>query len=268
MAESKIVGYKNIFGFVLPDWVDESLIRMVVMFLLSATVMLFVLIFVIWPKFDTVKTLKASLTAKETQLESLKTSKTGFDKLNEQIPEESQNLILKAIPQIYSPENAVFMLRKIGEEIPGLSIVSYKLPSGTLYEADRPSEKSSGSDKNMVSFVSYPVNISVNAPVSSLLSFINKVETSLPYGVVSDISVQEITKLARSASLDKSVKMDLEIKYFQAVLKQVDISKIKPFTNSELGLVTELEKYKILGSEDGVDTISPATNTSGYLFGF
>lgn len=268
MAENKIVGYKNIFGFVLPDWVDESLIRMVVMFLLSAAVMLFVLIFVIWPKFGDVKSLKASLATKQTQLDSLKTSKAGFDKLNEQVPETSQNLILQAIPQVYSPENAVFLLRKIGEEVPGLMILSYSLPSGTLFESDKPAEKGGGSDKSMVSFLSYPIKLSVSAPVGSLLSFINKVETSLPFGVVSDVGVQEITKLAKSTTVDKSVKMDLEVKYYQAVLRQVDISKIKPFTESELALVGELSRYMVLGTGSGTDAVSPVVNTTGSLFGF
>lgn len=268
MAENKIVGYKNIFGFVLPDWVDESMIRMIVTFLLSMAVMMFVLIFVVWPKFSDINKIKVSLSSKETTLESLKTSKDSFDTLNEQIQETSQNLILAAIPQLYSPENAVFVLRNISNET-GVSILSYTLPSGVLFNADKTVvDKSSDSGENIVNFTSYPIRLSVTAPVASLLSFIKKVETSLPFGVVSDLGMQEVGKLAKSVAIDKTVKMDLEIKYYQTVLKQMDISKIKPFSNDDLTLVKNIEGYSRFSQTGGSSEIPVAVGTTGNLFGF
>lgn len=268
MAENKIVGYKNIFGLVLPDWVDESLMRVIVMFLLSIVAMFFVLIFVIWPKFETIKEQNNILKTKQTQLESLKVSKAGFDKLNDQIPEESQLLVLKAIPQVYAPESAVFLLRNISNEIPGLSIVSYSLPSGTLYEASG-SEVKPNSDKStdMVSFMSYPVKISLSAPIGSLLSFIDKVEKSLPFGVVSDLGVQEISKLSKSNVDDKTVNMDLELRYYQAVLKKVDISGIKTFTDQDLKLVKDIAGFNQISGTESMN-IPPVVNSTGSLFGF
>ncbi|HSV94777.1 MAG TPA: hypothetical protein VLH94_02260 [Spirochaetia bacterium] len=267
MAENKIVGYKNIFGFVLPDWVDESTIRMIVTFLLSSAVMMFVLIFVIWPKFSEINDLKVTVSSRQTQLESLKSSKGGFDKLNEQIPESTQSLILQAIPQIYTPENTVYLLRNISNET-GVTIVSYTLPSGVLYEAEKTNIKSGSDSENVVTFVSYPIKLSVVAPVSSLLSFIKKVETSLPFGVVSDLGMQEVGKLAKSVAADKSVKMELEVKYYQTILKQVDIAKIKPFSDADMALVKTIEGFSRFSQTGGASEIPPASNTSGNLFGF
>lgn len=268
MAETKIVGYKNIFGFVLPDWVDEDTIRLIVTFLLSSVTMLFVLIFVIWPKFSEVESLKATLKTNQESLKSLKNSKVGFDSLNEKIPEELQNSVLSAIPQTYSPENAVFLLRKISSETPGVSIVSYKLPSGVLFEANgaKATKDSSG---EMVNFISYPIRLTVTAPIESLLLFINKIENSLPFGVVSDLGMQEISKLASSAT-SKSVQMELEVKFYQSVLKQVDISKINPITNDDLSLVKRISGFSKI-SNGGMSEVTPVSNevgsTSG-LFGF
>jgi hypothetical protein len=268
MAENKIIGYKNIFGFVLPDWVDESMIRTIVTFLLSMAVMLFVLIFIVWPKFADISLLKASLKTKEATLASLTTSKDSYDKLNEQIQESSQNLILAAIPQIYSPENAIFVLRNISNET-GVAIQSYSLPSGVLYNADKKIIDQSGGDgENVVQFVNYPIRLSVSASVESLLTFIKKVETSLPFGVVSDLGMQEVGKLAKSVSADKSVKMDLEIKYFQTVLKQMDISKIKPFSNEDMTLVKNIEGYSKFSQTGSSAEVPAAIGTSGNLFGF
>ena len=72
MAENKIVGYKNIFGFVLPDWVDEGLIRLFVTILFSSAAMLFVLIFIVWPRFAVISELNGSLKVGEETLSLLK----------------------------------------------------------------------------------------------------------------------------------------------------------------------------------------------------
>lgn len=268
MAENKIVGYKNIFGFELPDWVDEETIRLLVTFLLSSTAMLFVLIFVIWPRFTVVSGLKASLATEEKSLTSLSESKSGFDKLNEQIPESTQNLVLSAIPLTYSPENAIFLLRKVSEEVPGLSIVSYNLPAGVLYDASASKvNNTSGRTKDPVSFISYPIKLTVNAPVSSMLDFINKIETSLPLGVVSDLGMQEVSKLV-SSTTTKSVQMDLEVTYYQAILNQVDITAIKPISGDDLALVKKISGFTSTTNDTGSNVSPVSVGSTAGLFGF
>ena len=181
----------------------------------------------------------------------------------------TQNLILEAVPRSYSPENAIFALRKIANETVGLSIVSYTLPSGVLFEAegDKPKTESKG-DEAMVKFISYPIRLSVVAPVSSLLSFVDKVEKSLPFGVVSDLGMQEVTKLANVGMVNKPIRMELEVKYFQANLKKVDISKVAPINGEDMKLVGSLEKYSRSSVTSSVWDTPAATNTTGNLFGF
>jgi|GEM_PF-1699853 hypothetical protein len=269
MASEKIVGYKNIFGFVLPDWVDESLIRLIVSFLLSSAVMFFVLIFLIWPKFDDIKSLKASLSTKMVQLEALRDSKAGFDKLSDEVAESAQDMVLQAIPRVYSPENAVFMLRGIANETPGLSIVSYKLPAGVLFEAEETSVVTKNvKDDESASFISYPISLSITAPVESLLSFIRKVETTLPFGVVSDLGMQEVSRLSNSSAGDKLVKMELEVKYYQVILKQVDIAKIKPISSDDLVLIDTLSTFSQMTQSTGDGGIPSVSGNTGGLFGF
>jgi hypothetical protein len=267
MAENKIIGYKNIFGFVLPDWVDEGMIRMMVTFLLSAAAMMFVLIFLIWPKFADVNQLKSNVSTKTSQLESLKSSKAGFDTLNDQIPEAVQNSILQAIPQTYSPENAVFLLRSIAEKTSGVIILSYSLPSGVLFDTNKSNLGVGGNNNSMANFVSYPIKLSVSAPVDKLLEFINRVETSLPVGIVSDLGMQEVSKLSKSVDSEKSIKMDLEIMYYQAVLKQMDISKVSPFTDADMILVNKISGFSPPTLVGAVE-VPAASNTTGNLFGF
>ena len=269
MADTKIVGYKNIFGFVLPDWVDEGTIRLFVTVLLASATMLFVLILVIWPKFSIISELKSSLKTGEEKLALLRESKLGLDQLGDKIPEFSQNIILSAIPQSYSPENAVFLLRKISTETPGLSIMSYRLPAGVLFETKGVSLEKGAVENEPVSFISYPIRLTVTAPVESLLTFISKIETSLPFGVVSDMAMQEVSKLAKS-STSKSIQMEIEIKYYQAILKQADISKIKPISNEDLAIVKQISEFNTIGSASlaGSGQVYEAASSSGSLFGF
>jgi len=271
MATNKIIGYKNIFGFVLPDWVDEGTIRLVITFLLSSVTILFVLIFVIWPKMDDIATLKNTLKNNQASLDSLKNSKIGFDEINNKIPESTQNVVLSAIPQAYSPENAVFQLRKMGDEIPNLSIISYKLPSGVLYESSpistTPSKKKEV-DNEPVAFVSYPIKLTVMAPVESLLLFVKKVESSLPYGIVSDLGMQEVTKLS-SSQTGKLIRMELEVKYFQALLKKVNIASIKPISDDDLALVNKISGFTKVATTNFDESISsPSIEINQNLFGF
>jgi len=75
------VGYKRIFGLVLPDWVSEKMVRSIVYGLLVLVVMLLVLIFVVWPNLDLVQSREAGLDSSKSALETLKKSRSSLDRL-------------------------------------------------------------------------------------------------------------------------------------------------------------------------------------------
>ena len=266
MTETKIVGYKKIFGLVLPDWVNEEIIRRGVAGLLSSVVMLLVLIFVVWPNFDTITSKNSELSKAKKDLEVLLGSSQGLERIKTELSEPNQKRILVAMPTQYSPETAIFLLRKISADT-GVSIVSYSLPAGVLLNS-APTLGSVASSQ-MVEFVAYPVRITVAAPVEALLAFISKVESSLPFGVISDLNLQEVTKLSRS-STNKAVQMAIEIRYFQSILKSVNLNKIQTLTPENLKLAKELVDYNLLTvPEESVPEMSglPASG-SGSVFGF
>jgi len=266
MADNKLTGYKKLFGFVLPLWVDEKLIKIFVSLLLGAVAMVFVLLFVIWPKFDQIKNAKSQLDANMASLSSLKNSKAGIDKLGADITKTQQDNILNSIPLYYSPENAIFMLRKLSSET-GVSIVSYRLPPGVLLETNAPTGTGGKSDE-MISFVKFPIRIQVTAQVSSILNFISKIETSIPFGVVSDLNVQEVTKLSKSLSAN-TVQTELEVIYFQSKMNKVSIDKVTPFTKADLDLAKQLEGYSTGVAVADTSVLQPLIGTpSGGLFGF
>lgn len=264
MAESRIVGYKKIFGLVLPDWVNEGMIRSFGAGLLSAAVMLLTLIFYIWPNMETIKTRENQLKTDQSALDQLKRSQDGLNKMSSEISPTTLKTILSAIPQQYAPDSAIYLLRRIGSDT-GVSIVSYTLPGGVLLDTESGSANSKSA--NMVDFSTFPIKITVLAPVDALLKFIAKVETSLPFGVVSDLNLQEVTKLSKT-SLSKDVEMELEINYYQAILGNVNLSKLQPLSEIDLATIRLLEGYSLLLVNGETDTTTPIPTGSGNIFGF
>ncbi len=266
MAESKIIGYKKIFGFVLPDWVDERTMRMAVTGLLSLAAMLIVLIFFVWPNLEVIRVKQNELTTNKNALAVLKSSKEGLDKVNTQLTDAEQNIILNAIPQEYSPEGAIYMLRRISSDT-GVTITSYSLPSGVLLDTSAGATNVKSASGEMVEFSTFPIKITVTASVDSLLNFIAKVESSLPFGVVSDLNLQEVTKLSKSAG-GKTVELALEISFFQSSLRGVNINKVEPFTDEDVALAKSLPSYNLLVVPQEQTGGLPVATGSGSVFGF
>lgn len=266
MAESKIVGYKKIFGLVLPDWVTEKMVQVFVGSIFSMIVMLLLTIFYVRPMYEDARSLESVLATEKRALDGLKESKTGIDKLQSDITSEEQTKVLSAISQSYSPDTAIFLLRELADGS-GVSIISYSLPAGVLLDGGN-SQSALRKNNEMVNFNSYPIKIVISAPVDVLLKFINKVESSLPFGVVADLNLQEVTKLAKQAD-NKSVQIAMEIRYYQATTSDINISKIKAFTEENLETIGLLRGFDIVdfGSKTPqADSLTEATG-SGNLFG-
>ena len=268
MAEVKIVGYKKIFGLILPDWVSEKMLRVFVAGVLSVLVMLLVAVFYVRPMYDNITALEANLKTEKASLAGLQQSKTGIDSMQQQLSGVDISKILSAIPGSYSPDTAIFILREIANET-GVSIVSYSLPSGVLLDNSGVESTSKKSD-DMVVFSSYPIKIVIAAPVDVLLRFINKVEHSLPFGVVSDLNLQEVTKLSRQVQ-NKNVQIAMELRYYQSQLGRVNINKIKTLTDKNVEVANLVSDFDLItiNAKEAIASPSAMTATSAAdMFGF
>lgn len=266
MSETRIIGYKKIFGFILPDWVSERMIKTFIFGLLTSMVMFLVFIFVINPKFSEIAELEQELETNKEELGVLKQSKDGINRFQESLSIDEQRKILSAVPLDYSPDRAVFILREIANKT-GASVVSYSLPPGVLL--DTSSVETTGKRGEMVGFTAYPIKMVVSAPVGILLKFITKVESSLPFGLVSDLNLQEVTKLSKSGT-NKNVQIALEIKYFQAKLNKININNIKSLTDENLEFVKKITGFEEIAIEENESKETgefPNATISGDIFG-
>lgn len=265
MADNKIIGYKKMFGLVLPDWVDEKTIRLVAYALISVAVMFLVLIFLVWPNMEVVRTKTILLKSEEEALTLLQNSKNDITRVQNELTPKEQDLILSAIPQQYSPETAIYMLRSISNES-GVAITSYSLPSGTLFDS-LPGAGTNRNNSDAVEFGTFPIRLTVAAPIEALLGFVTKIESSLPFGVVSDLNLQEVTKLAQSTS-SKSVQLSLEIVFYQSNLKAVNLNRVQPFSEADLVLARDLSRYNIFTTQETGSVSDISEVGTNNVFGF
>ncbi len=266
MSDTRIVGYKKMFGFILPDWITEKMIKIFIFGLLTCLIEVFVYIFVINPKFADIKNMENNLQADKTELDSLKKSLDGINKMQDDLTNDKQRKILSAIPSSYSPDTAIFILRELASQT-GASIVSYSLPSGVLLDSSV--TESIGAKGEMVDFKAYPLKMVIAAPVDILLKFISKVETSLPFGLVSDLNLQEITKLAKT-NTNNNVLISLEIKYFQVKINKININKIVSLTPQNIDFASKLGAFDeiTIDTKNTISTVSATIATgSGDIFG-
>jgi hypothetical protein len=234
--------------------------------LLTTVVISLVYLFLVRPKYEDIANLERSLEAMRADSASLAKSLEGIKRVAETMPEDTQVKILSAVPMSYSPERTVYVLRELARQT-GTSIVSYSLPSGVLLDSSL--VESIGKRGEMVDFAFSPIKITVSAPVDVLLKFIAKLETSLPFGVVSDLNLQEVTKLAKGG-INKSVQIGLEIKYFQAKLNKININSILPFTQQNLEFADKLSDFSEIAVDKNEFEISQSTESasiSGDIFG-
>jgi len=244
MATSKIAGYKKVFGLVLPDWVDERVLNMVIGYVLVSVVMMFVLLLVVNPNFENVKKLESRQKAESERLSVMRESKRSLDRLIEDVSPTQQAAVFRAMPIEYSPEEAVFSFRRIANEV-RVSIVEYSLPAGVIYEegAVEFTGGSSTDKTTSIDFKNFIIQITVEGEIDNILDFIDKVQTALPIAFVSDLSIQEVVKASELRSARSNVNLKLAVQYYQPQLKSFNLSGLQSFSEREVALMNELETY-------------------------
>jgi len=244
MADSKIVGYKKVFGFVLPDWVDEKSANRTLGYVLVSVVMMFVILLVINPNKDNVLKLEAQYKTESERLETMKESKKSLDRLVADIAPNEQEAVFRAMPLDYSPETAVASFRRVANAV-GVSVVEYALPGGVVYQSGvREFGGSSGKDKETaIDFKSFLIQVTVEGQISGILNFIDRVQKSLPMAFVSDLAIQEVVRVAEMGKSQSNVNLRLSVQYYQPVPKSINVAGLQNFTPGELALMKEISGY-------------------------
>ena len=127
----------------------------------------------------------------------------------------------------------------------------------------------SSTDKSTaVDFRSFVVQLSVEGGIKNILSFINRVQKSLPIAFVSDLGIQEIVR-AEVGKAQSNVDLKLSVEYYQPILKSFNLAGLQSFSERELALLTELEGYATEIPASGIEAATQPITGGGQrnLFG-
>jgi len=246
MAKSSgLVGYKKVFGFILPEWVDEKTVNKFVGYVLVSLVMVFTLLLLVKPNMENAKKLESQYKTESSRLESMRNSKKSLDSLFQTVSNNEQKMVFRAMPLNYSPEEAVYAFRRVANEV-GVSIAEYSLPEGVVFEevAKEFTGKAFKDQNTSIDYKTFVIQVTVNGQIGEILNFIDRVQKSLPLGFVSDLQIQEVVKAAELKKSQSVVSLKLSVQYYQPVLKSFNVASLQEFSDSDMALIKELAGYE------------------------
>lgn len=271
MPENNLIGYKKVFGLVLPEWVDERQLNLTLGVIVVSLIMYFISFLVINPNKQTLDKNIQTLKTEQDSLVKIQEAWTSIEETKRNFTDSQIKKILRALPSNYSPDEAIYSIRNIAL-LSGVTLEGYSLPAGIIIDN---SETTNVNTKQSNKFQQFVIDINTSGQVENLLKFIANLETSLPIGFVSDLNIQELAKAASLKDRD-SVNMKLQITYYQPQVFKFTTADIEVINETEKKLIKILSDYYdpfdqggfgLTASEVNVSSVSAGSKVIKNIFG-
>jgi len=229
-------GTKKIFGVLLPDWVDEEVLKKLVYSFLGLVVAVLVSSLFVWPRFGDLYKEERELTRLEKSLEVLSKSMDQVENFGENLGREEMAVLEMAAPKVFDPGLILSGLRQVSADA-GVSLEAYDMEKGVVeMEAD----EVVGSKSDLVTLKKHKVNLRLVGKSDRLVRFIDLMGRSLPISVISNLSLSEVSKLFTQQGLSQ---LEMEVTYFESRLAGVSLDKVVGFTDEDKQLLDEIMLY-------------------------
>jgi len=253
--------YKKIFGLMLPGWMNERLFVHLIINFFASFALVIISTFVIVPNFDRINTQRKEQKKLIDQEKKLAASLENLDEFNRRVSPQSIEAVYLSMPTKYEPEKILSSIRGMTGSL-SLNIMEYTLGGGSVKD-EEVSDKSEKKGENApLTFTKIPLKITLSGEPSNLVEFVDRFEESLPYGVITNLSMSEISKLLNNKTI---TKLELEISYFIAKAEKINLSIKEELSESELELLTNLVGYS-RPAENYVLQTNSTSNSRGSLF--
>lgn len=251
-------GTKKVLGVLLPDWVDEDMLKKLVYSFLGLVLAVLVSSVFIWPKFRDLYGEEREMARLEKSLETLSTSFNRVESFEASLGFEETTSLQLATPIGYDPGLILFGLRQVSNNA-GVILESYALDDGVILVApDVMNNK-----KDLVFLKPHTVIMKLVGVSDKLIRFIDLLGSSLPFSTISALSLSEVSDLLTEQGLSQ---LEIEVTYFESSVGEVTLDKVVAFTEKNKQLLDEITFYS------RPSTISNDTGnqvqTRGSLFGF
>ncbi|MBU1200498.1 hypothetical protein KJ953_03085 [Patescibacteria group bacterium] len=233
---------KKIFGILLPDWVNEEVLKKLVYSFVGLVVAILVSSLFVWPRFSDLYKNERELVGLEKSLEVLSSSIDQVEGFKINLGEDKMTVLRVAVPTVFDPGLILSSLRQVGASA-GVTLEAYEVDGGVIEAKD-----------NLGILKKHKVNLKLVGRSDRLIRFIDLLGNSLPFSVISELSLSEISKLFNQQGVSQ---LEMEITYFESGLAEVELDKIVGFTDKNKQLLGEIMFYttpQIIQDGIGVQT--------------
>lgn len=221
---------KKVLGVLLPDWIEEGVLKGLVYSFLGLAAAILVSILFVWPRFSDLYREEKELKRLEKSLSGLLRSVDSVQKFEVDLGEEELLPLSLAVPKVFDPGLILSSLRQVSNSA-GVIIESYELDKGTL-EVE--------TDEKIDNLKKHKVKLKLVGDSGRLVRFIDLLNNSLPISVISDLSLSEVSKLF---SLQGLSQLEMELTYFEMGIPKASLEKLAEFRDEDRQLLNEIVLY-------------------------
>ncbi len=171
-------GTKKIFGILLPDWMEEKILKKLVYSFLGLVIALFMSSVFIWPRFNELYVSEIKLKELKGSLQTLSGSVKRVEDFKLVFGEEELKTIGLAMPVDFDPGLMLSSLRQIGVRS-GVVLGAYDLDGGVINVVDVKLD----SDNGQIRVKRHKVTLKLIGKSEDLIKFTDLLGSSLPFSV-------------------------------------------------------------------------------------
>ena len=225
---------KKIFGLLLPDWVDENTLKKLVYSFLGLVVAVLVSMLFVWPRFTDLYKEEKELLRLERSFESLSESVDKLENFEENLGGDRLASLELAVPKTFDPGLILTSLRQISGGA-GVLLETYEVDKGVVrVEVEETGKVEDGP----VSLRKHKVKLKLVGNSNNLIAFTDLLGKSLPFSIISDLSLSEISKLFTQQGVSQ---LEMEVTYYESRLLKVSLDKVAGLSTENKRLLDEIE---------------------------
>jgi len=254
---------KKLFGMVLPEWVDENVLKKLVYSVLGLIFALLVSMLFIWPKFSDLASKQRKVSLQEKERDNLLAAVSRLDKVDLVNDEEGVERLDLAIPDSFRPDYILVSLKDLSRRSL-VSIESYVFEGGGVVSEDE--EETEKKEEDEVRVKKHKVSLKISGLSKNLIDFVNGLEACLPFSTISDMSISQVSKVLQSEDISR---LEMKLTFYELADTSVSSESISELTQAEMDLFEEMKDwYKAANLISGGDSqvVQPAGRSSS-LFG-
>ncbi len=264
MANKTKIERKKLFGMVLPEWMDEEVLKKLTYSILGLIFALLVSMLFIWPKFSDVVTKEKKVKIKEETYEGLLAAVGRLDRVDLVNDTSGVERLELAIPGSFRPDYILVSLKDLSRKSL-VSMESYVFEGGGVVSEDEEEKKSVKEEVKVVKVKGHEVSLNVSGMSSNLIKFLNSLDGSLPFSTVADMSISQVSRVISSQDVSR---LEMKLEFYELPKIEVGTESIAELSSAELALFEDIKEWYRPGNliiQDG--SLELPTGRSSGLFG-